>query len=163
MPWAPRGFDDDLVERPSCGIERGGQVAGHDDRGAGAALAEFVDQGRNRCRRRADDRQVGRLRQRRDIGVGQHPGHGLALRIHRHDDAAETAGEQVAHQHVADPLRTRAGADHRNALRIEQALQEMETHGETVVPVGDRPPVPNTICYGIAPRPVRPVGGRPAP
>jgi hypothetical protein len=36
-------------------------------------------------------------------------------------------------------------------LRIEKALQEMETHGETVVPVGKWPLVPNRICYGIVP------------
>ncbi|GAB1459374.1 hypothetical protein MASR2M50_11480 [Thauera sp.] len=121
-------LEDAAFERPAIGAERGVELVGHHHHRARAAFAEFLDQAGHEWRGCADDRQVGRLRQRGDVRVGEHPGHRGAAGVDRHDRAGELARQQVAHEHVAHAALARARADHRDRTWIEQAFQVAEAH-----------------------------------
>ncbi len=121
-------LEDAALDRTAVGAERGVELVGHHHHSTRAAFAELLHQAGHERRGGADDRQVGRLRQRGDARVGEHARHRGAAGIDRHDRAGELARKQVAHEHVAHAALARARADHGDRAWIEQAFQVAEAH-----------------------------------
>ena len=125
----PRGVEHGLAQaRPT---RRGGgrQARGDDHRRPRAAAAEFVDDPGHRGCRRADHREVGRLRQARHVGMADAAGHGGVLRVDRPHRPAEAAFEQVAHQRGAQAVRSVGSADHGHRARLEESVEVADAHG----------------------------------
>ena len=117
----PRGVERRLLLRRA-------QAGGHDDRGARAEAAELGDQAGHRGRRRAQDGQVGRLRQVGDAAGELHAVERRVLRIDAEDRAGKRAGAQVAPDRRADAARTVGCADDGDRARLEQPVEMADAH-----------------------------------
>ena len=111
------------------------QIAAEDNCGARAARAQFGDQARHGDWRRGDDGEIRGLRQVGDVGIAKHPRHSPVLGIDRHDRAGEPALQQVAHDHIADPVRGIGGAENGDGPGLEQAFESAHAHAVSL-PLG---------------------------
>ena len=129
----PRGVERRLLLRRR-------EPGRHHDRGARAEAAEFVDERRHRVGRRAQHREVGRLRQ--IAGSSEDP---LAverrvLRVHAEDRPLEAPGAAVAPHGCADAAGAVRGADDRDRFRFEQLIEVADAHDDTpLAEYGNRP------------------------
>ena len=111
--------------------------AGRDDHDApGAGLAAATDDARHGRGRRADDRQIGIVRQTLDVLVGLDALNRFSLRIDRIDHAAEARADQVPQHGVADAGGRVAGPDDGDAGRGENLIEVLDTHGWLLAGVG---------------------------
>ena len=82
-----------------------------------------------------DNGEIWGFGQVRNVGIAEHPGHGPVFGVHRHDRARKSALKQVAHDHIADPVRSIRGADNGYRLGLEQAFESAHAHAVSL-PLG---------------------------
>jgi hypothetical protein len=105
------------------------EPGGHHDRGARPEPAELGDQ-LGHCRRgRADDREVGNLRQIVHPGVDDLAVERRVARIDCEDRARVSARAEVAPHGGADAAGAVRGADDDDRLRLEESVEVANAHG----------------------------------
>ena len=100
----------------------------NDHESPGARLAALPHQCGYGRRRRANDRQVGGVRQARNVLVRLNPLNRLALRIDRINHAAKTGADQIPQYGVADAGRRVARANDCDAAGLENLVQVPDAH-----------------------------------
>jgi len=97
---------------------------------------ERFDDSRYGIRGGADDPEVDRLRQTRDIGVGPETPNLPVLGIDRYDLALEACGQQIFRQYRADGSRLVARPDQGKGFRLEHRLEISDGHRFATVLIG---------------------------
>ena len=109
-------------------LAHGVEAGRHDDGGARAQRAQFADQGRDGGGRRADDGQVRRFRQLRQLAIAFLAHQLVVLGIDRPDFALVAAAHQVGQRDGAQLVLARRGADQGHRGRLEQLVEITDTH-----------------------------------
>ncbi len=123
----PGGVKKGLPTSRAGGIVSLEAGADHHSR-ATAPGAELGDDARDGGGGRGDDRQVGRVRKRRDrraAGVAQH---GRAIGVREQNLAREAARQKIGGQHVAHGARTGIGPDQSDDRWREESVQVARAH-----------------------------------
>ena len=109
-------------------LAHGVDAGSHDDGRARAQRAQFADQRRDGGRRRADDGQVRRLGQLRQLAVAFQAHQLVILGIDGPDLSLVAASQQVVQGDGAQLAFARRGADQGHRGRLEQLVEITDTH-----------------------------------
>ena len=106
----PRGVEHGLLQR-AARFAQFAEPGGDHDSGPGAARAEFGDEARHRVGRRGDDREIGRLRQARDVRIHRHAVRASGvMRVDQQQLAGKPGAAQVAQRRPRRPSPARSVA-----------------------------------------------------
>jgi hypothetical protein len=117
-----------LLQAAPAQVARRGQAGAHHDGGAGAELAERLDDAGHGGRRRADDGQVGRRGRLATLGQARRPAMLSYFGLTGIDLALEAALPQVAQHGGAHAAGALGGADQGHRLGREQLAQVTDAH-----------------------------------
>ena len=134
---AAQGLPDLVLEGLALGPRLPESGRGDDDP-EDARVAAFPDEAGDLAGRRADDGQVGRLRDILDVGDAGDPHDGLAHGADGVDDPAEAAADEIDEDLAADALGVGGDADEGDALGLEDLIERLNGHGFLLC-LGNRP------------------------
>ena len=105
----------------------------------GAAHTKLVHNLWPGFRWRANEREIGSLRQPADVSVRVNTGDRFAFRIDGKYRPAESSREQIAHHRAAHALGTIGCADHCDRSWLKQEIEVAHGHGNCLVDFANRP------------------------
>ncbi len=106
----------------------GAQTCGQHDCRSGAALAQFVYQAGNGCRRRTNYRKLRCTGQLRHTVINSQPVQCVVLGIDRHDGTGKSAHDQIIQYSSADAMRFFRCTNHGDRLRFKKVVQISDSH-----------------------------------